>query len=945
MSVAPVPVGGVPDVSVVVISYNDAERLPRALRSVQAQTLRNLEIIVVDDASSDDTEAVVLEFAAADPRIRYERLTENSGGCSAPRNRGMELARAPWVMFCDSDDEYERHACKNLLLAAERLDADVVCGAAQRLIVGGDRERRWRPEVHEVERVADSLEDFPELLYDTISVNKIYRRRMLEENGIRFPEGLLFEDQLFTLQAFAASTRVAAVPQTVYYWYVDRQTAELSITQRRREERNVASRVEVNRRIDALLDERGLTGIRRIKDIKFLRHDLYLYLSSMLEADDESARVLVDRLAPYVSSLDLSLAWELRPLLRVAVYHLLVGDLGGIRAAMRYVKWASVVGVPVVGEAGRDSWGCEHLAAGPAVGGVAAADWLDVTAHHIPMIPFTQRRYLHLLDDLTVDGDRLRVVGHSVDYDGSLADADRIELRISMGGQWTAMSLPVQWTTIDGRVRHWQGDGRVGLHRDLPLGLRDRGSVGLAVVRGEHVNVTSVRAREEDAPRARLAFPGRLERTGADTLAFGQQTIGPYGSGAVGWRATRESSRRTRAAQRQARRRRSRAWRTWREYVEVFQRDLWTPLLQRVGTMLPRRDLVLLEADGGRTTQGAVACLAHGLAEESPGTRQVWVARSPSLEAPEGSSTVARLGFRHHWLAARARFWVDDGTAPLALRKASSTVSAVVGSGVPIHRLGLDDPELLLTRSGTRDITRRAKRTDLIVAASQYDADIRRRAWAAQAPIVEAGILRTDAAIRVRTDGRDAVRALRQRLDLPIDRPVVLHLPTPRQAGGDESLIDLDRWSAAVGDRSYLVLRPHPLEDVQVSTRLRFAVRGMGDHPDVADLLAAADLVVSDYSSLIGDAVALGVPVILFQPDRDVYVQRTRGLYAGPGEAGPVVTDMEGLLREVDAWLAEPDAWWAPHAGAAAAFAQDRCGPVDGHAVARAVAALVEGAR
>ncbi len=164
-----------PDVSVVVISYNDVARLPRAIRSVQRQTLRAIEIVVVDDASSDDTAAVVRAIAATDPRVRYERLAENSGGCSAPRNRGIELAAAPWVMFCDSDDEYERHACKNLLVTAEETGADVVCGTAERIDIRTGRTKRWRPEVHDERRVVDGLQDLPELLYDTISVNKIYR--------------------------------------------------------------------------------------------------------------------------------------------------------------------------------------------------------------------------------------------------------------------------------------------------------------------------------------------------------------------------------------------------------------------------------------------------------------------------------------------------------------------------------------------------------------------------------------------------------------------------------------------------------------------------------------------------------------------------------------------------------------------------------------------------
>src|SRR4051794_38666218 len=70
-----------PDVSVVVIVYNDADRLPAAVNSIRDQTLRNLEILIVNDASTDDTAAVADELATLDPRIRTIHLPENSGGC------------------------------------------------------------------------------------------------------------------------------------------------------------------------------------------------------------------------------------------------------------------------------------------------------------------------------------------------------------------------------------------------------------------------------------------------------------------------------------------------------------------------------------------------------------------------------------------------------------------------------------------------------------------------------------------------------------------------------------------------------------------------------------------------------------------------------------------------------------------------------------------------
>src|SRR5690242_12300595 len=110
-----------PLLTVVVIVFNDARRLPTAVRSVLRQTLRDLEIVVVDDASTDETPAVAQRLVADRPeRVRYERLTENSGGCSRPRNRGIELARGRYVMFLDSDDELPAGACAALVSAAER---------------------------------------------------------------------------------------------------------------------------------------------------------------------------------------------------------------------------------------------------------------------------------------------------------------------------------------------------------------------------------------------------------------------------------------------------------------------------------------------------------------------------------------------------------------------------------------------------------------------------------------------------------------------------------------------------------------------------------------------------------------------------------------------------------------------------------------------------------
>lgn len=101
-----------PELSIVLPSYNRAHILPRAVASVLAQTVRDLELIVVDDGSKDETASVVA--AIEDPRLVYLRSAENNGGNWA-RNRGIEAARAPIISFLDSDDEFLPHKAEAVL--------------------------------------------------------------------------------------------------------------------------------------------------------------------------------------------------------------------------------------------------------------------------------------------------------------------------------------------------------------------------------------------------------------------------------------------------------------------------------------------------------------------------------------------------------------------------------------------------------------------------------------------------------------------------------------------------------------------------------------------------------------------------------------------------------------------------------------------------------------
>jgi CDP-glycerol glycerophosphotransferase len=210
--------------------------------------------------------------------------------------------------------------------------------------------------------------------------------------------------------------------------------------------------------------------------------------------------------------------------------------------------------------------------------------------------------------------------------------------------------------------------------------------------------------------------------------------------------------------------------------------------------------------------------------------------------------------------------------------------------------------------------------------------------------VCAAGLARLDSALEVRRQGAAAQQRLRESLDLDVGRAIVMYAPAARGRGRDAQppLLDIERWAAELGERTYLLVRSHPSERLEISSRWRWAVRDIGEPSVATDFLTASDLLISDYSSMIGDASLLEVPVILFQPDRDTYVNRLHGLYIDLDRLAPVVAAASDLVELVDAWLTDSSIWESRYGELMRAFAADHCGPSDGSSAARGVAALLD---
>ncbi|MEY9488256.1 glycosyltransferase involved in cell wall biosynthesis [Streptomyces calvus] len=380
-----------PDVTVTVIVYNDAGRLPRAVESVRRQAHRNLEIVISDDHSTDDTPRVARELAARDPRIRYLRLPENSGGCSAPRNRALEIARAPYLMFLDSDDELPADAVELLLAAHREREIDFAMGAVRRIRVDTGRRSTWMPHLVRERRTLDGIEDDPRLFFEHLSTGKMYARAFLDRHDLRFPEGIHYEDQLFSAQAYCLAKRFTVVPEPVYLWYVApyASSGAASISNQRHLLTNVRDRIHVQRLIDAFLVESGHAALREDKDHKFLKHDFRMYAGDLPYRDDEWLDTFADLVNPYLATLSPGAYARLPRTERVVLQLVRDRRPAEARLAARGLGHAVAPRQVATDADGRVYWG------GCVPGSADARRELDLSELDLDTVPFFAARFRH----------------------------------------------------------------------------------------------------------------------------------------------------------------------------------------------------------------------------------------------------------------------------------------------------------------------------------------------------------------------------------------------------------------------------------------------------------------------------------------------------------------------------------------------------------------------
>ena len=211
-------------ISVIVPVYNVEEYLPRCLESILGQTYRDLQVILVDDGSTDGSSRLCAEFAERDPRIECIRISNS--GVSAARNRGLAAAKGRWIGFVDADDYIEAGFYETLVTHLTHSDKQIVCCGVRAEDTEGNRIERFKgrrfPAVEQDFDRDDALLRYlnpdTRILYWAVW-NKLYSAELLK--GIAFEnEKVIAEDFDFTLRCFLRSNGLRYIPDELYHYLV-----------------------------------------------------------------------------------------------------------------------------------------------------------------------------------------------------------------------------------------------------------------------------------------------------------------------------------------------------------------------------------------------------------------------------------------------------------------------------------------------------------------------------------------------------------------------------------------------------------------------------------------------------------------------------------------------------------------------------------------------------
>ncbi len=283
---------------------------------------------------------------------------------------------------------------------------------------------------------------------------------------------------------------------------------------------------------------------------------------------------------------------------------------------------------------------------------------------------------------------------------------------------------------------------------------------------------------------------------------------------------------------------------------------------------------VLFVSFGGRQVSDSPLDIFRELQKTQPKLKKVWAVIDDAQEVPAGASKVV-VG-TPSWFAALAqsKYLVSNNNLPQYFRKRPGQIYLQTWHGTPLKRIGKDIDKNQLTEGYNNAMKREAGYWDYLVSPNQFSSEIFPRAFGFRGRLLETGYPRNDRLAKPKSQG------LREKLGIAAGQTVLLYAPTWRDNARDEA----GNWASVnnleqikLPSNFTLLYRGHT-NTAASERKLSDGTIDVTDYPDVTDLYLAADVLVTDYSSVMFDFSVTGKPMLFLCPDLDSY-RALRGFY------------------------------------------------------------------
>lgn len=244
-------------VSCIVPVYNGEKWLKKCIKSMQRQTYSNIEILLINDGSTDRSEEICLKAVKKDKRIRY--FAHPNQGVSYTRNRGIALAGGEYVCFVDCDDTLEKNAINTLVDIMEAGDAQLAVGTIETVSKYSAIRFGFEPCVLDVETPD---EKFLKFIFDMRSSSgymaaKLYQSRIIKDNNLQFDSDIrCYEDSLFTYKYLECCKRCAVTDKVVYFYNRMNENAVTGVSQAFQRERFLWEIMKIHSQLTLFANEK-----------------------------------------------------------------------------------------------------------------------------------------------------------------------------------------------------------------------------------------------------------------------------------------------------------------------------------------------------------------------------------------------------------------------------------------------------------------------------------------------------------------------------------------------------------------------------------------------------------------------------------------------------------------------------------------------------------------